>query len=150
MASQAILVQGTTIQLTSNTQTAIPFTAPTYVTLDCIGRELQIQGGTSPEIDTTSFCSTAKEFLLGLPDAGTMTIQGFWKQGHAAHTVIRVAAQDKLTRGLFITFPDFSTIRVLFSVQQRSMSMAVDGVVSASYTFRLTGEMVEDDPSGNP
>jgi hypothetical protein len=143
-------VQGSSIRLTSNAQTAIPFTAPSYVTLDCIGREIQLQGGTSPEIDTTSFCSTAKEFRLGLPDAGTMTIQGFWKQGHAAHTVLRTAGVDKLTRGMEITFEDFSTVRVLFSVQQRSFSMAVDGVVSASYTLRLTGEMVEDDPSGNP
>ena len=150
MPSQALLVQGSSIRLTTNEQTAIPFTAPAYVTLDCIGREIQLQGGTSPEIDTTSFCSTAKEFRLGLPDAGTMTIQGFWKQGHAAHTALRDAARDKLTRGMEITFEDFSTVRVLFSVQQRSFSMAVDGVVSASYTLRLTGELVEDDPSGNP
>jgi predicted secreted protein len=150
MPSQALIVQGSSIRFTTNVQSAIPFTAPVYVILDCIGREIQMQGGSSTEIDTTSFCSTAKEFRLGLGDSGSMSINGFWKQGHEAHNLLRTAGRDKQIRGIEVTFEDYSTWRGLFMVQQRSFSMAVDGVVSASYTLRLTGDTVEDDPSGNP
>jgi hypothetical protein len=150
MASEVILVQGLTIRMTSNAQTVIPPVAPSYVSLDCIGREIQLQGGSSTEIDVTTFCSTAKEFRLGLGDSGSFTVNGHWKQGNAAHTAIRTANTDKQRRYVEITFEDFSVVKFLAFVQQRSMGASVDGVVTASYVFRVSGPLVEDDPSGNP
>jgi hypothetical protein len=149
MASEVLLVQGTSIRITTNAQTTIPPVAPSYATLDCIGREITYQSGSATEIDVTTLCSTAKEFRLGLVDPGTMTVTGHWKQGNAAHTAIRNAAVDKLSRMIEVTFDDGSTFKALAFVQQRSFSAAVDGVVTATYNFRLTGTTVEDDPSGN-
>jgi hypothetical protein len=136
--------------MSTNQQTAIPPTAPSYATIDCIGKDLQYQGGSATEIDVTTFCSTAKEFRLGLTDAGTLTLSGHWKQGNAAHTALRAADADKLSRYIEITFSDYSIFKCIAFVQQRSFSMAVDGVVTATYNFRLTGRTLEDDPSGNP
>lgn len=151
MPSQVLLVQGTSIKISTTEVTTIPPNpTPQYATLDCIGREITYQSGSATEIDVTTLCSTAKEFRLGLVDPGTLSVTGHWKQGHAAHTAIRTAAVDKLSRLIQVTFSDYSTFSALAFVQQRSFSAAVDGVVTATYNFRLTGVTVEDDPSGNP
>jgi hypothetical protein len=146
MASEVLLVQGISIRISTAASTDLtPSPYPTSATLDCIAREITFQGGTATEIDVTSFCSTAKEFRLGLQDSGTMSVTGYWKQGHAAHTVIRAAAADKLTRLIEVEFVDGTIFRALALVSQRSFSAAVDGVVSATYSFRLTGDTVEID-----
>ena len=147
MSSQVLLVQGSSIKISTNQQTTIPPVAATYATLDCLLRDVQLQGGAASEIDVTTLCSTAKEFRLGLQDSGNMTVTGHWKQGDAGHTAVRAAAADKLSRLIVVTFSDGSTYKSLAFVKQRSFSMAVDGVVTASYVFRLTGAGVEDDPS---
>jgi len=146
MASEVLLVQGTSIKISVTTTAELaPSPLPTFATLDCISREIQYQGGTATENDITTICSTAKEFRLGLEDSGTMSISGHWKQGHPAHSVIRTAATDKQPRLIVVEFEDGSTFSALALVSQRSWSAAVDGVVSATYNFRLTGATLEVD-----
>lgn len=149
MPSQVLLVQGSAIRIsTTEVTVANPNPAPSFASLSCISREIQYQSGSSTEIDVTSICSTAREFRLGLPDAGTMTISGYWKQGEAGHTEFREAYNDKRSRLLVVEFEDGSSFSAVGFVQQRSFTAAVDGVVSASYTIRLTGVTNENDPSG--
>jgi len=146
MASEVVLVQGTSIKISVATVAELaPSPTPTFATLDCISREIQYQGGTATENDVTTICSTAKEFRLGLEDSGTMSVSGHWVQGNAAHTVIRTAAADKQTRLIVVEFEDGSTFSALALVSQRSWSASVDGVVSATYNFRLTGDTLEVD-----
>lgn len=148
MPSEVLLVQGTSIKISVAAVSELnPSPTPVFATLDCIGREIQYQGGTATEIDVTTLCSTAKEFRLGLEDSGTMTVTGHWKQGNPAHAVIRAAASDKQTRLIEVTFEDGSIFKALAFVSQRSWSAAVDGVVTATYNFRLTGATEEIDPT---
>lgn len=146
MSSEVVLVQGSEIRISVTEVVDLGESPePDFAPLNCIGRDIQIQGGTAPEVDVTTFCSTAKEFRLGLRDSGTMTVSGHWVQTNEAHQVIRAADADKKTRLIEIEFEDGSLIRVLALVQQRSLSMAVDGVVSGTFVFRLSGEMQEID-----
>src|SRR3990172_9564879 len=145
--SQVMLVQGISIAFSTATMAAVSefdaSPAPAVVQLECLSREITLQGGSSSEIDVTSLCSTAKEFRLGLEDAGSMNVTGHWLQSNAAHQAIKSAAADKAARGIEVTFSDGTTYRCLAFVQQRSWSAAVDGVVTATYTFRLTGAPAE-------
>jgi predicted secreted protein len=147
MPSEVTLVQGTSIRISTTEVTELTASPVTFATLDCIAREVTFTGGTASEIDVTSLCSTAKEFRLGLQDSGTMSVSGYWKQGHPAHTAIRTAAADKQTRLIDVTFEDGSIFRALAIVSQRSFSAAVDGILSATFNFRLTGETLEIDPA---
>lgn len=148
MASEVVLVQGISVKVSVGEVTTLtPSPTPTFATLDCIGREISFQGGTASENDVTTLCSTAKEFRLGLQDSGTMSVNGHWVQGHEAHNEIRTAAADKKTRLIQVTFSDGSIFKALALVSQRSWSAAVDGVVTASYSFRLTGDTAETDPA---
>lgn len=146
MASAVILVQGSHIDISEDEVLELtPSPEPAFARLDCIAREIQFQGGTKTENDVSTICSTAKEFRLGLKDSGTMSVTGHWVQGHPAHQVIREAEADSKTRLILVTFEDGSTFRALALVSQRSFSMAVDGVVSATFNFRLTGDTLEVD-----
>lgn len=146
--SKVTLVQGTTIQVSvTAVDTAQPSPMPTLVSLDCTAKEIQYQSGTANEIDVTTFCSDAKEFRLGLDDPGQFTFSGHWVQTDAAHAVLRAAAIDKQSRLFIVTFPDTSTFSALGFVSQRSFSAAVDGVVTSSFTVRLTGAVVETEPT---
>lgn len=149
MASQVVLVQGTSIKISETPVTELsPSPMPDMISMDCISKEITYQGGTADEIETTTICSTAKEFRLGLEDPGTMSITGHWVQSHPAHAVIRQAARDKETRLIEVLFNDGSIFRALALVSQRAWSAAVSGVVSATFSFRLTGDVLEIDASG--
>lgn len=147
MASEVLLVQGTHIDISilpvDDLTPSPPLLPGAFARLDCIAREIQYQGGTATENDVTTICSTAKEFRLGLEDSGTMSVTGHWKQGQEAHEVIKTAGKDKQTRLIRVEFEDGSTFSALALVSQRSWSAAVDGVVSATFNFRLTGDTLE-------
>lgn len=144
--SKVVLVQGTSVQVSEDAQTVTnPTPMPDMVSLDCTAREIQYQSGTANEIDVTTFCSTAKEFRLGLDDPGQFTFTGHWVQSDEAHAVIRAAALDKESRLFIVTFADGSTFSALGFVSQRSFSASVDGVVTGSFTIRLTGATAEHD-----
>jgi len=152
MASEVLLVQGTHIDISTAEVTDIDavLESAAFARLDCILREIQYQGGTASENDVTTICSTAKEFRLGLEDSGTMSVNGHWMQGNAAHEVIKAAGKDKKTRLIEVTFENGSKFRALALVSQRSWSAGVDGIVSATYNFRLTGETQEIDAPVTP
>ncbi len=144
MSSEVLLVQGMSISISDGEVTELtPSPEPTWHVLDCVSREITYNGGTATENDVTTICSTAKEFRLGLQDSGTMSVTGHWKPGNAAHEEIKAAAADKLRRLIEVEFEDGSIFRALAYVSQRSWSAAVDGVVTATFNFRLTGATSE-------
>jgi len=149
MASKVLLVQGTSLQISTNEATSTGDSGLTFETLDCTSREMQWQGGQATENDTTTLCSTAKEFRLGLPDSGTMSVAGHWVISDDGQAVIKAADKDKKPRLIKVTFEDGSVFASLAIVSQRSWSAAVDGVVSATFNFRLTGEPLEESNGGS-
>lgn len=101
-------------------------------------------GGTSPEISRTTICSTAQEYVLGLPDYGTTTID----YNFAPQTTIQQALDDFYRSGLVtavkIVLPDSGGTRIqLGFVQQTSESAGVGGLWTASMTLRNTGPSVD-------
>jgi hypothetical protein len=98
------------------------------------------QGGTSPEIDATSLCSTAKEYELGLPDFGT-TALSFW---FAPLTSIQTALHGFHASGnemaTKIVLPKSGgTLVQLAFMQQESETVGVGGIWTAQATLKNTG-----------
>lgn len=98
------------------------------------------QGGSKPETDATSVCSTASEYELGLPNFGTTQFDYFF----APQTAIQLAlaafelSGDKL--GVKVTLPKSGGIRTLLGfVQQTSEQAAVNGLWKGALTLRNTG-----------
>lgn len=102
-------------------------------------------GGTSPEIARTTVCSTAAEYVLGLPDFGTTSIDFNFAPITSA---VQVALEDFHTSGavmaIKVILPEGGGTRTqLAFVQQTSESGGVNGLWTGSATLRNTGAPVD-------
>lgn len=99
------------------------------------------QGGSKPEINATSACSTAAEFELGLQDFGTLQIDFFFAPQTSIQEAIASfnASGDKMA-ARFVLPKSGGKRTALGFVQQVSEQVSVDGIWTGSLTIRLTGE----------
>lgn len=99
------------------------------------------QGGTSPEIATTALCSTAQEYLLGLPDFGTTSVDYFFTRDAALEQALNAAYVNGTIIAVRIDLPgDHGRMVQLGFVQQMSISAGVGAAVwTGSMTIRNTG-----------
>jgi hypothetical protein len=101
-------------------------------------------GGTSPEIDATSICSTAAEFEIGLPDFGTAQLD----YNFAPSVTVQQSLDDfyqgtsaGLKIAYKITLPGTGgTLVQLGFIQQTSDQGANGALWTGSTTLRLTGK----------
>lgn len=98
------------------------------------------QGGSKPEIESTSLCSTAAEYELGLQDFGTTQMDFNFAPRTAIQLALAAfdASGDKMA--VKVTLPlNGGIITQLGFVQQRSEQVAVNGLWTGSLTLRNTG-----------
>ena len=94
-------------------------------------------GGTSPEIPTTTICSNAREFVLGLPDFGTTVIDYLF----APQTPIQIAVQEFYVSG------DIMAVRVVPAGKRRHDGAAwLRPADQRASSRRRTMDRLDDDP----
>jgi hypothetical protein len=97
-------------------------------------------GGTSPEIETTALCSTAQEYLIGLPDFGTTQIDYNFVRNSAIELALTDAYRDGSLTAVKVVLPeDHGTMVQMGFVQQMSVTAGVGGKWDGSLTLRNTG-----------
>jgi hypothetical protein len=104
-------------------------------------------GGTSPEIDATTICSTAAEYEVGLPDFGTTQID----YNFAPQTAIQQAISNYYSGenageiiAVKVTLPNSGGESIqLGTIQQTSEQAAVNGLWTGSLTIRNTGPRLD-------
>lgn len=97
-------------------------------------------GGSSPEIDVQTICSTAAEFELGLPDFGTTQLDYMFNLNDTVQQALSAADLSKDTVAVRVTLPkNGGTMVQLGAVQQTSESASQGGVWSGSATIRNSG-----------
>lgn len=98
------------------------------------------QGGTSPEISTTALCSTAQEYLLGLPDFGTTQIDYNFAPSTTVQQAIQAAYESGDIVAVKVILPDSGgTLVQLGFMQQTSEQAGVGAIWTGSMTIRNTG-----------
>jgi hypothetical protein len=103
-------------------------------------------GGTSPQIDTTSLCSTAQEFVSGLPDFGTVQLDYKFAPLTAIQSAIQAAYEAGDTIAIQVELPNNGGLLVLLgTVTQTSEQAANGGIWTGSASFRITGRRVDID-----
>lgn len=103
-------------------------------------------GGTSPQIDTTSLCSTAQEFVSGLPDFGTVQLDYKFAPLTAIQSAMQDAYESGETIALQVELPNNGGLLVLLgTVTQTSEQAANGGIWTGSASFRITGRRVDID-----
>lgn len=111
-----------------------------------------LRSGTAAEIDVSDLSSTAKEFILGLADNGTMGLDLIYDPSDpgqiiletlretSAENAFRVGVPNPLQSGSPTGFTEFS-----FSgfVQTFPFSASVDAALTGTVSIRLTGAITK-------
>ena len=101
---------------------------------------ISIAGITRAEMDTTALADTAKKFLMGTTDAGTIEIQFNYDDGLSAYIPITT---ENVSAAWSITVPCSGTQTQIigFNAYQQSFSVeaAVDSQLTGSLTLRIDG-----------
>jgi hypothetical protein len=102
------------------------------------------QGSPKPEIDSTSLCSDAAEYELGLRDFGTTQLDFKFAPQTAIQLAIKTfdASGDKLAVRVDLPNSGGRMVQLGF-VQQTTESAAVNGIWTGSITIRNTGARVD-------
>lgn len=147
-----VLTQGTELFVVS---------APTAVTK--IGNVPNVDGlgGASSDIDVTNFDSTAMEYLQGLSDEGTASINLNWSPEDTSHDLLYALKQSKERVQFCVCaadgvapptavgsaiVPPANRASFTFSavVQQIQWNLAANDVIRASLSLRISGAIEYD------
>jgi hypothetical protein len=107
----------------------------------CEARNFNGFDGQASELDKTTLCSTAKEFVPGLQDFGSFTFDMNYVPSDPAQMAMQAAKASGDTLWWELVLPD-NTGSWIFQafVRQMTISGGVDAVLSSSVVLRITGE----------
>lgn len=97
--------------------------------------------GSAAEIDVTHLQSTAKEWLMGLQDFGTGTLECNHLPTDSGQVLMRAAKASRDIQSFKITFSDASTATFSGYVLSNPLSGAVDAKVDGSFSIRISGNV---------
>jgi hypothetical protein len=110
-----------------------------------IGQVMSISGpdGSVTEIDVTNLSSSAKEFIIGLPDEGSVSLEVSWDHASATaqHDTLWTARANATEENIQIFLTDSPNTTLTFQafVTTYSISLGVDDKVAATIGLRITG-----------
>jgi hypothetical protein len=134
MASSAIETQGTVIAI--DTGSGTPTWTPIKEVVSFTGFD-----GSAAEIDVTSLESTAKEFLMGLQDFGSFTMECNYLPADTGQSALRTAKAARTKEDFKVTFSDASTASFSGYVLSAGVSGGVDSKMDTSFAIRITGNV---------
>lgn len=107
-------------------------------------QSISFSGITAAEIDVTFLSSTAKAYVLGTADGGTVDVVAFMTAGAATIPTLPTSGNSTPT-SMAVAFgnqdsgADFVKAAFDAYVVNTSMEAAVDSAVQVNYTLRITG-----------
>jgi hypothetical protein len=125
-----ILAQGTKIGVKNGA---------TYLELDA--KSFSGPGGSAAIIDATTLTSLAKKKRLGLSDYGQLGLTLHYDPSNLGQQTLQDRRATKTIALMKMEFEDGSVIEFSGYVTVFSVSGAVDGLVEASATIEITGEL---------
>lgn len=133
--SSAISAQGTIIQIESADSPGV------FKTIGNVKSFSDLEGGSAGEIDVTDMTSTAKEFLVGLRDNGSVSLSVLHKRGDPGQDVVDERRADGAASTFKFTLPDSSVATFEGLVKKFSKSGGVDAAVAGQIDIRVTGDV---------
>lgn len=108
-----------------------------------VGEVVNFSGfdGQAAEIDITHLQSTAKEFLMGLQDFGSFSLDVNYLSADAGQVKMRAAKASREIQDFRVTFSNGQTARFQGYVLAAPISGGVDAKVDGSFAIRITGNV---------
>lgn len=131
--STAQLGNGATLEISSGSPTS-------YLTINN-ATNIAFNNGTSAEVDVTNLTSSWKEFLLGLPDGGTLTADIHTDMGDAGQAAAYAAKNSRIACDIRVVLPAGTTPTWTARgfVKKFDLMLGVDAPVKTGFEFRVTG-----------
>jgi len=129
---------GTTLSLSTDS-------GSTYIALTCQITGFSGPGASAPEIDVTSLCDDARAYLQGLPDNGSIQINGYYDPADSGIVALRAAHVARTTLDWKIVFSDTGATEWTFQghVAEFAVSATVGEALGLTASIRITGEITE-------
>jgi predicted secreted protein len=110
-------------------------------TYQTVGEVVSISGpgGEASEIDVTHLGSTAKSYLIGLPDEGDVTLSVNHDNDDTTQQALRTARTNATLTYFKIVLSDTKTITFVGFVKGYSVTIDSDSKVMADITIRVSG-----------
>lgn len=143
MTSKYELTQGTKLSVSKTAATEANPANMVWLDLGGTVTEFSYTGGQKSDIEVTTLASTEQEMVNGLPAPSEITFSGNWVIDDEAQKALREAYDNDATHAFKIIFPSGKGYAFMAEVRQNSFSIAKAGVVTASYTLRMKGKLVE-------
>lgn len=133
--SIALDTTGGAAYVSGGTATPVTFTAIANV------RDFSGFDGAASEIDVTNLVSTAKEFRLGLTDAGQFTLNMDLDNSDAGQLALRAKQSSGVITNFKLVLPAGTTPTATFTafVKKFSVQGGVDAVAKSAIDLRITG-----------
>lgn len=137
-ATSAIKSQGSKVYLSNQNADTTVYGSATFAQVGQV-HTIGAPSGQANDIETTHLDSTAKEYIVGLPDNGSITIGMNALSGDAGHTVALTALGDQNRRWLKIVWSNGDTWSIAVLVKDYTWAGGIDAKVDASMSLRTTG-----------
>ena len=134
----AIETQGFLFEIASN-----PGTSPSNYTAVSEITSFSFFDGAAAEIDVTHLQSTAKEWLMGLQDFGTGTLECNHLPDDTGQDLMRAAKASRDIQDFRMTLSDGTIFSFRGYVLSAPVSGAVDAKVDGSFQIRISGNVTE-------
>jgi len=110
-------------------------------------QSISFSGISAAEIDVTQLSSTAKQYILGTLDGGTVEVVAFMTTGANLQPTLPTSGAStptamKVIFGNEDAGKDGVTVAFSAYVQNTTMEASVDGAVQVNYTLRISGDVV--------
>lgn len=111
-----------------------------------------LRSGTAAEIDTTDLSSTAKEFILGLADNGTMGLDVLYDPEDPGQVILETLRETSAVNNFRVGVPNplqsgsptgFTMFSFAGFVQTFPFNAAVDAALTGTVSIRLTGTITK-------
>jgi hypothetical protein len=135
----AIKAKGTTLHISNEDADATAYATATFAKVGELS-SISEPDGEAAEIDTTNLDSAEKEFLMGVPDSGSVTISGFYNETDLGQIEMHDARLSQQRRWIKITMST-GAIRYFKAVVKKfaDVSAGVDAAVPFNGTLRISG-----------
>lgn len=102
-------------------------------------------GGEGQEIDVTDFDSSAKEYLIGLKDEGTLSFSMNYNPDNAQHILLETLRDSQASSGFQIVLAAGTLKTFTFDafVKTIDLNLDADDAVRATVALRITGAVVK-------
>lgn len=141
--SEAIESQGTLLEIGQGDATTVLPGADVFDEWGSVTNITGVGSGEAPDIDVTVLRSTAREFLTGLADGGTVNISFFRAASNTGQQSAYAAWKARQRRNFKVTWSDGTVTSFAGSVKSFGRDATVDGAVQGSASIRISGEETE-------